>query len=91
MEMSHFVALNFMAHFCLLWYYFSSYFCKFLRVLKASCDYFPSEGKKIESLPHTFQKEKHISTEASLGFFCLFLGLINFEEFKAHVRTLGAS
>lgn len=41
MEMSHFAALNFMAHFCLLWYYFSGYFCKCLRILNASCDYFP--------------------------------------------------
>lgn len=27
-EMSHFVVLNFMAHLCLLWYYFTVYFCK---------------------------------------------------------------
>lgn len=55
--MSRFAVLNFLAHFCLLWYYFSVYFYKLLRLLNAACDFFPQEGEKKTCLPDTFQKE----------------------------------
>lgn len=79
--MSHFVVVNFMAHFCLLWCYFSVYFCKLLRILNASQDFFPYEEKKKICQPDTFQKE-----DIQQKLLC-FLRLIYFEEFKAHVRT----
>lgn len=54
--MSHSVVHNFMAHFCLLWYYFTVYFCKLLRILHAASDFVRQEGKE-KCLPDTFQKE----------------------------------
>lgn len=70
--MSHFVVLNFLAHFCLLWYYFSVYFYKLLHILSAACDFFPQGGEKETCLRDTFQKE-----DISRAFFVFLISSIN--------------